>query len=1027
MPSARPHRARSMIVCGLLALALIAGWFGARAPDARAESPGSEDALAKIYYGLLLRNTPFLQTLWDQQAGAYSGVEGLVGNAVLLEFGDYDAAAAGLDEATLRARTVSSIRYWTARNRFVDPAGGSWGARIYWDATAEAHLVDAARLLWDELDQQTRDGVDVITRGEANYLADVGANPTDPAREGGSTNGLAGGYVSDTKLEEMGARTMNLSAADAYLPNDPAAPKWREWLTRWTTNMAGLPVADRVNPTMIDGRPIADRNTAQNVFDSYTSENHGSWNGMYQQSIGSYPGRNVPHYLIAGRPVPQSQLIMPNADELWATLHRLGTRQGVPAEFMIGDRAHLYGRSLLPVTARAMINGDRLAARAERMIADALVPYAAAEPAGRLIKTTGLQYETEARAEVGYAYLLHFWRDRLAGDVEPVSQAEYDRRAAGVTDFGSRPGYRAHRTESALALPTLRPGFVKFGYLPGHDDYLINLIGPSPSLLPSVAAVDQANAQTYTKIRDGIDATATVVRRGDRYAGFTTLPDGSIAYASTGTGDDEGYFRLFNQRMPGMPGLDGDRTFTGRDGSVTLPPSTVGRGGTETLDFPATETRYLRMVGVAAQSQWGYSIYEFGAYGPGGPDNLALGRTAAASTNYNADRSPDKAVDGDSRTRWGNSEQERPTMKGWWSVDLGTPTTVDRVTINWQEDAWPFNYRIEASTDGSTWTTVAEVPEFTEVAGDWVNLDGRAGFVVSGSASPIAVAGNDLALSHGPAAQASQLIIRGYGPQTPAETAQRAAEPQPSGGPDTLRAALTGDRLSLFNLSGEPVRATLRVPQPGRSRLAYRGTQTITGAGIDYGVALDPASAAVEPARFRVRSDRAEGLMITVADSRRAEVRNPGGRTARVELTSTATGEARTVDVPPGKARVIDFTQGPRTPTSDLARGRITYPGSPLPPGMSDPDRAVDGDPRTAWTPGAAGRRIVVNLGGDHELGEVTPRWTKGRVPTFERAVSDDGVTWRPFAPGGTARYVSLLIKEWPPGAAALTELEIRR
>ncbi|GAB3743439.1 discoidin domain-containing protein [Microlunatus parietis] len=1026
MPTTRPHRARSMIVCLLLALALMAGWFGARAPAAGAEPPGSEDDLARVYYGLLLRNTPFLQTLWNEQAGAYSGVEGLVGNAVLLEFGDYDAAAAGLDEATLRDRTVSSISYWTARNRFVDPAGGSWGARIYWDATAEAYLVDAARLLWDDLDQRTRDGIDVITRGEANYLADVGANPTDPAREGGSTNGLVGGYVSDTKLEEMGARTMNLSAADAYLPDDPNAPRWREWLTRWTLNMPGLPVADRVNPTMIDNRPIADWNTAQNVFDSYTSENHGSWNGMYQQSIGSYPGRNVPHYLIAGRPIPQSQLIMPNADELWATLHRLGTRQGVPAEFMIGDRAHLYGRSLLPVTARAMINGDPLAARAERMIANALVPYAAAEPAGRLIKTTGLQYETEARAEVGYAYLLHFWRDRLAGDVEPVSLAEYDRRAAGVTDFGTRPGYLAHRTGSALALPTLRPGFVKFGYLPGHDDYLINLIGPSPSLLPSVAAVDQANARTYTKIRDGIDATATVVRRGDRYAGFTTLPDGSIAYASTGTGDDEGYLRLFNQRMPGMPGLDGDRTFTGRDGSVTLPPSTVGRGGTETLDFPATEARYLRMVGVAAQSQWGYSIYEFGAYGPGGPDNLARGRTATASTSYNADRSPDKAVDGDPKTRWGNSEQERPTMKGWWAVDLGTATTVDRVTIHWQEDAWPFNYRIEASTDGSTWTTVTEVPKFTEVAGDWVNLDGRAGFVVSGSDSPIAVAGNDLALSHGPAAKAAKLIIRGYGPQSPAETARRAGEPQPSGGPDALRAALNGDRLSLFNLSGEPVRATLRVPQSGRTRLAYRGSQTITGAGIDYTVALDPASAAVEPVRFRVRSDRAEGLVITVADSRRVEVRNPGGRTARVELTSTATGESRTVDVPAGKSRVIDFTEGPRTPVTDLARGKITYPGSPLPAGMSDPDRAVDGDPRTAWTPGAAGRRVVINLGGDHELGEVTPRWTRGKVPAYDRAVSADGVTWRPFAPGETARYVSLLIKEWPPGAASLAELAVR-
>lgn len=1006
-----------------LAVALLA-WLGTAPPGARADEPGSEDRLAEVYHGLLLRNTPFLQTLWDERAGAYSGVEGLVGNAVLLRFGEYDAAAAGIDRATLLRRTVSSIAYWTARNRFVDPEGGTWGARIYWDATAEAYLVDAARLLWDELDQRTRDGVDVITRGEANYLADVGAEPTDPDREGGSTNGLAGGYVSDTKIEEMGARTMNLAAADAYLPDDPDAPRWREWLTRWTLNMTGLPVADRVNPTEVDGRPIAEWNQAHNVYDTFTSENHDTWNGMYQQSIGAYPGRNVPHYLIAGRPIPASQLAVPSADELYATLHRLGTRQGVPSEFMIGDRAHLYGRSLLPVTARAMITGDPMAARAEIMIADALVPYAAAEPAGRLIKTVGLQYETEARAELGYAYLLHYWRHRLAGDVKPLSQAEYDRRAAGVTDFGTGPGYLAHRTERALALPTLRDGYVKFGWLPDHDDYLIDVVGKSPVLLPSVAAVDAATTRTWTRLRDGYDATATVVRRGDGYAGFSTLPDGSIVYASTGTGDDEGYLRLFNQTMPGMPGLDGDRTFTGPDGSLTLPPSDLGRGGTEQLSFAATDARYLRMVGVAAQSQWGYSIYEFRAYGPGGADNLALGRPATASSSYNDDRTPDRAVDGDPATRWGNSEQERATMKGWFAVDLGETRPVDRVEIAWQEDAWPFNYRIEASTDGETWRTVAEVPKFTEVSGSWLNLDGRAGFVVRGSANPIAVAGNDVALSHGPAGKASGLVVQGFAGQTPAETAEQAAAAQPEGGPDTLRAALNDDHLSLFNLSAEPVAAALTVPQRGADRRLYLGAQRITGSGIAYEVDLDPASAAVQAPRFEVRSPAA-GLRFTVGDSRTVEVTNPGRTPERVELRSVATGERRTVTVPAGKTREIRFTAGPRTPTDDLARGRITYPSSPLPAGMTDPDLAVDGDPRTAWTPGAADRRLVINLGGDHAVAEVGLHWAGGRTPRAETAVSDDGITWRPFRPGDTARYVSVLIKTWRSGDAGLAEVTV--
>ncbi|HEY6739886.1 MAG TPA: hypothetical protein VI076_13665, partial [Actinopolymorphaceae bacterium] len=624
----------ALLVLVLLAVSAVGVAPASAAPARSALPPGSEDALARTYYRLLLENTRFQESTWDPDLGSY-GIEnwdvvGTLGNAVLLRFGTYDAKVAGVDEETLRDHTVRSIAAAVARNRFVDPENGTWGARIYWDATMEAYLADAAHLMWDELDAATRAGVETMIRGEATYLVEAGAEPTDPDREGGTTNGLIGRYVDDTKLEEMGARTMMLSAADAYLAADaePAErARWREWLDRWTLNMPGLPVADEVNPTSISGRSVAEWNTAQNVFDTFTSENHDTWNGMYQQSASAYPGRNVPRYLMTGRPIPPSQVQVPNNDELTAVLNRLGTGAGVPVEHMIGDRQHLYGRSLLPVTYRAMVTGDRLAARAERLLAKALKAYAAWEPAGRLVKSReGTKYETEARAEVAYAYLLHYWRDRLAGDVRPGGEREYFARASGVTDYGTEPGYLAHQTASSLALPTTAPGYVKFGFLPGHDDWFVDLASKSPSFLPSVAAVDDVRRRTYTERRDGVEASATVVRRGDDFAGFTTLPDGSVVYATTGTGDDEGYFRLFNLEMPGMPGLDGDRTFTSAGGSVTLGPEALGKGGTETLTFPTTNARYLRMVGVQAQSQWGYSMYEFGAYGPGEDVNLALGK-----------------------------------------------------------------------------------------------------------------------------------------------------------------------------------------------------------------------------------------------------------------------------------------------------------------------------------------------------------------------------------------------------------------
>ncbi|GAB3412141.1 discoidin domain-containing protein [Flindersiella endophytica] len=1027
------RRLASVVIGVVIAVSsALAGLSGAAPAGAAPALPrGSEDALAKGYYRLLLQNTRFQETLWNEAEGTYGianwDVVGVLGNAVLLEFGTYDAAIAGVDEQTLRDHTIRSIAKAAAQNRFVDPGHGTWGAYVYWDAAFEAYLVAAAKLVWDDLDAQTHANIETILRGEADYLVQAGANPPDPSREGGTTNGLIGGYRGDTKAEEMGNRTMMLAAADAYLPADPSAAARRDWLDRWTVNMTGLPVADQVNPTEISGKPISEWATAQNIFDTYTSENHDTWNGMYQQSAGAYPGRNLVHYLISGRPVPTSQLATPSNDEMFRVLDQLGTSSGVPAEHMIGDRAHLYGRSLLPLTYRAVALGDRMSARAEQMLAGALVPYVEHPPAGRLIKfQAGTKYETEARAEVAMSYLLHYWRGRLAGDVSPVSEREYFARASGVTDYGEVPGLLNHQTATALASTITKPGYVKFAFLPQHDDWFVNAIGKSPVLLPSVVGVDGANRRAYSKLRDGIDATATVVRRGDGYAGFTTLPDGSVVYATTGTGDDEGWLRLFNFEMNGVPGLDGDRTYYTSDGQVTLAADGLGDGGSEELTFPATQARYVRMQGLQAQSQWGYSIYEFEARDGAAGANLALGKPATASTYFGDASVPAKAVDGDRTTRWANSAAERTTMKGWFAVDLGASRRLDRVLIHWQEDAWPLNYRIEVSDDGTDWRTVASVPDWQSTSGTWLNIDGRTGFTIAGSTNPIGVSPTVVSMSHGPAAGANGMVVRGFPVQTPAQTAAAARSPQPSGGPVQVRSALNGDVLSLFNLSGSEVaNAAISVPQQGSSRRVYLGSQTTTAAGTTYQATLAAGSAAVEAPRFVVGADGSiAGLGVDVADSRTVTVTNRSNADrARVTLTSAATGERRTVSVARGTSVQVPFSQGLRTPANDLALGRTTYPSSPLPPGMSDPDRAVDGNPETAWTPGGADRRLVVNLGTARAVERVDPVWSDGRKAAYTIETSTDGVTWIPFTAGATAKYVSVRVTGWKAGAASLGEL----
>ena len=97
----------------------------------------------------------------------------VLGNAVLLELGEYDADRAGIRRELLQERTLRSIARFAATNRWVDPAG-DWGARIYFDSTFEAYLIAAARLQWHRLDDRTRANVDTITRAAANYVADLG-------------------------------------------------------------------------------------------------------------------------------------------------------------------------------------------------------------------------------------------------------------------------------------------------------------------------------------------------------------------------------------------------------------------------------------------------------------------------------------------------------------------------------------------------------------------------------------------------------------------------------------------------------------------------------------------------------------------------------------------------------------------------------------------------------------------------------------------------------------------------------------
>ncbi|AGL14213.1 discoidin domain-containing protein [Actinoplanes sp. N902-109] len=979
-------RRRLLMLAGLSSMASL--------PATASWASGEDDAVAKIYREVLHVHTRWVEEQWDTTIGAYAAADFrftvVLGNAVLLGLDDFDPRLADIDEPTLRAKTVATIQRYAAANRL---AGGSqWGSQLFWDSTFELYFVLAARLMWADLDARTRDNVQAIATGQAAYAYALGTGD-DPMSTGWSPHGTTGGWKGDTKLEEMGVYAQALAPGLAWAPDSTPAPDWRERFLLWTANQSGLPVADRANPATIDGERIDQLLTAHNLHDSFIVENHQSANPHYQAELWRTAGRTAIHFLLAGQPLPQVLSRQPNGEQLWRTLRLLASDAGEPVMPMVADRYHLYGRDVLPLAYLAQVRGDRDAARAEADLAERLMPYVRYEPKYQLTKFSGEEkYEPEARAELAIAYLFHKLR---AEPVRPVSKAQFFAAASGTRDFGDDAGLTVQQTAKAFAGAATKPGNVRFLWQPLHDNWLIDT--RNSVFLPGSADVTDRWTRAYVKGRDGMDATATVLAVSGGYAGLTTLPTGTVVYASTGL-RGEGGLTLFNLTMPGVPGLDGTRSFTYAGGRADLGDQITGD-----ITFPARKARYVRMLGREPATEYGYSIYTFAVLDVHGAD-LAQGAMPVASSEdvwYPARH----ATDGDPETRWAVAREERGRKDSWLAVDLGSPVRVAGVRIAW-EAAYGKKFVIQTSTDATTWTDAAAVPQ-TKTVGRWVGIDGRAGIVTHGGKGRITVSATEV---HAPAP-----IIEGYAGATK-DLAAAAARTMPTAG--GLAVSDADGYLSIFNLTTDPVR-DVPVQLPSRHWL-YRGEQVATDRGLEWRVTLDGGTARVEPPRFTVTGTLATGTVLTVADSHRVTVTAP--RKHRVAITLRCGSWAASVRVQDGKSQTVTVPGAPITPTGDLARCRTTFPTSPLPDGMTAPARAVDGDPRTSWRPGPAGR-MVVDLGGVRDLTRAEITWTPGPRRGHRFEGSTNGLDYA--ALGTRARYVALVIDGWQPGDAEVQEFRI--
>ncbi|GHF59600.1 hypothetical protein GCM10018790_41900 [Kitasatospora xanthocidica] len=93
------------------------------------------------------------------------------------------------------------------------------------------------------------------------------------------------------------------------------------------------------------------------------------------------------------------------------------------------------------------------------------------------------------------------------------------------------------------------------------------------------------------------------------------------------------------------------------------------------------------------------------------PSDIAAGRTATSDSEESSKgNTAARAVDGSTATRWCANDG---STGHWLKVDLGSTRSLTGTRIAWELDQTNYRYKIEGSTDNSTWTTLADLTATT--------------------------------------------------------------------------------------------------------------------------------------------------------------------------------------------------------------------------------------------------------------------------------------------------------------------------
>lgn len=255
----------------------------------------------------------------------------------------------------------------------------------------------------------------------------------------------------------------------------------------------------------------------------------------------------------------------------------------------------------------------------------------------------------------------------------------------------------------------------------------------APAVYTTVAAADQSHTSDPSMVAPILWAKN---RRYQQFALYSAATKGatgagddnaaSFLVACTPLGGTSSNVALSASGLPtGVTATFSSTTISGGSGSatVTLAASYATAPGTYSVTITGnngstTQTTSLALTVLA---------------------NLALGKTATSSSDYSSSYNAAKAIDGSDSTRW--STVNGLTTNQWLAIDFGASTTFNRVLLKEISYNRITSFKLQSSTDGSTYTDIpgtsgttvgaAKTVSFADVTARFLRL-----YVLTSSAAP---------------------------------------------------------------------------------------------------------------------------------------------------------------------------------------------------------------------------------------------------------------------------------------------------